>query len=108
MSGKYAEFVETEVLPDGEKRYGVKLTKNPDGRATMGCSSGAAAALSMAWYRPDLYHRVISYSGTFVNQQWPHSAETPHGAWEYHERLLAAAPAKPIRLWMQVGDRDLY
>jgi iron(III)-enterobactin esterase len=108
MSGRYAEFVETEVLPLVERQYGVQLTKDPDGRATMGCSSGAAAALSMAWYRPDLYHRVLSYSGTFVNQQWPHSAETPHGAWEYHERLIPNAPAKPIRIWMEVGDRDLY
>jgi iron(III)-enterobactin esterase len=108
MSGRYAEFVETEVLPLVEKQSGVRLTKDPDGRATMGCSSGATAALSMAWYRPDLYHRVLSYSGTFVNQQWPHSAETPHGAWEYHERLIPNAPAKPIRIWMEVGDRDLY
>jgi enterochelin esterase family protein len=108
MSGRYAEFVETEVLPLVEKQYGVRLTKDPDGRATMGCSSGAAAALSMAWYRPDLYHRVLSYSGTFVNQQWPHSAETPHGAWEYHERLIPSFPAKPIRIWLEVGDRDLY
>ena len=108
MSGRYAEFVETEVLPLVEKQYGVRLTKDPEGRATMGCSSGAAAGLSMAWYRPDLYHRVLSYSGTFVNQQWPHSAETPHGAWEYHERLIPDSPAKPIRIWMEVGDRDLY
>jgi iron(III)-enterobactin esterase len=108
MSGRYAEFVETEVLPLVEKEYGVRLTRDPDARATMGCSSGAAAALTMAWYRPDLYHRVLSYSGTFVNQQWPHSAETPGGAWEYHTRLIPSSPAKPIRLWLQVGDRDLY
>src|SRR5262245_63357995 len=49
MSGKYAEFVETEVLPLVEKQYSVTLTRNPESRATMGCSSGAAAALSMAW-----------------------------------------------------------
>ena len=108
MSGRYAEFVETEVLPLVEKQYGVRLTRDPDARATMGCSSGAAAALTMAWYRPDLYHRVLSYSGTFVNQQWPHSAETPGGAWEYHTRLIPSSPAKPIRIWLQVGDRDLY
>jgi len=108
MSGRYAEFVESEVLPLVEKQYNVKLTRNPDGRATMGCSSGAAAALSMAWYHPELYHRVLSYSGTYVNQQWPSSAETPHGAWEYHERLIPNSPVKPIRIWMQVGDRDLY
>jgi len=106
MSGLYAEFVETEVLPLVEKQYNVKLTKNPDGRATMGCSSGGAAALSMAWYRTDLYHRVLSYSGTFVYQQWPYNPETPHGAWEYHETLIPNSPKKPIRIWMHVSDRD--
>jgi enterochelin esterase-like enzyme len=107
MSGRYAEFVETEVLPLVEKEYNVKLTKDPDGRATMGGSSGGSAALIMAWYHPELYHRVLTYSGTYVNQQWPPSAETPHGAWEFHERLIANSPAKPIRIWMEVGDRDL-
>jgi enterochelin esterase family protein len=106
MSGKYAEFVETEVLPLVEKQYNVRLTRNPDSRVTMGCSSGAAAALTMAWYRTDLYHRVLSYSGTFVNQQWPHNPETPGGAWEYHRTLIPNSPAKPIRLWMHVSDRD--
>jgi iron(III)-enterobactin esterase len=107
MSGRYAEFVETEVLPLVESQYGVKLSRDPDRRATMGTSSGAAAALSMAWYRTDLYHRVLSYSGTFVNQQWPSSAQTPHGAWEYHERLIPGGPRKPLRIWLEVGDRDL-
>ena len=107
MSGRYAEFVETEVLPLVEKQCGVKLTKDPDGRATMGCSSGGSAALIMAWYHPELYHRVLTYSGTYVNQQWPPSAETPHGAWEFHEQLIPNSPIKPIRIWMEVGDRDL-
>ena len=108
MSGRYAEFVEWEVLPLVEKQYGVKLTKDPDGRATMGCSSGGSAALIMAWYHPELYHRVLTYSGTYVNQQWPYNAETPGGAWEFHQRLIPQSAAKPIRLWMQVGDRDLF
>jgi enterochelin esterase-like enzyme len=107
MSGRYAEFVETEVLPLVEKQCNVKLTRDPDGRATMGSSSGGSAALSMAWYRPDLYHRVLTYSGTYVNQEWPPNGETPHGAWEYHERLIPNSPAKPIRIWLEVGDRDL-
>jgi len=106
MSGRYGEFVETEVLPLVEKQYNVTLTKDPDGRATMGCSSGAAAALIMAWYGGQ-YRRVLSYSGTYVNQQWPSNPQTPHGAWEFHERLVSSSPAKPIRIWMHVGDRDL-
>ena len=108
MSGKYAEFVESEVLPLVEKQATVLLTKDPDARATMGCSSGAAAALSMAWYHPELYHRVLSYSGTFVNQQWPSNPQTPGGAWEFHRSLIPNSPVKPIRIWMEVGDRDLF
>jgi enterochelin esterase-like enzyme len=107
MSGRYAEFVETEVLPLVEKQYNVTLTRDPDRRATMGCSSGGSAALSMAWYRPDLYHRVLAYSGTFVNQQWPWNPETPGGAWEFHRSLIPNSPVKPLRIWMAVGDRDL-
>jgi iron(III)-enterobactin esterase len=106
MSGLYAEFVEKEVLPLVEKQYNLKLTKDPEGRATMGGSSGGSAALEMAWYHPELYHRVLTYSGTYVNQQWPPNPETPHGAWEFHEHLIPNSQVKPIRLWMEVGDRD--
>jgi len=108
MSGLYAEFVEKEVLPLVESQYHVKLTHDPEGRATMGGSSGGSCALIMAWYHPGLYHRVLTYSGTYVNQQWPHSAETPHGAWEFHEHLIPGSPAKPLRIWMEVGDRDNF
>ena len=108
MSGQFAEFVEKEVLPLVEAQAHVKLTKDPDGRATMGYSSGGACALIMAWYHPELYHRVLAYSGTFVNQQWPSNSQTPHGAWEFHERLIPSNPAKPIRIWMEVGDKDLF
>ena len=107
MSGVYAEFVENEVLPRVETQAHVKLTKDPDGRATMGGSSGGSCALIMAWYHPELYHRVLTYSGPFINQQWPYNPQTPHGAWEFHEHLIAKSPAKPIRIWMEVGDRDL-
>jgi iron(III)-enterobactin esterase len=108
MSGRYAEFVEKEVLPLVEKKYHVQLTKNPDGRATMGGSSGGSCALIMAWYHPELYRRVLTYSGTYVNQQWPYNAQTPHGAWEFHEHLIPNSPPKPLRIWMEVGDRDLF
>lgn len=107
MSGRYAEFVETEVLPRVEEKYHVRLTKDPEGRATMGGSSGGSCALIMAWYHPELYHRVLTYSGTFINQQWPSGPKSPHGAWEFHEHLIPAALAKPLRIWMEVGDRDL-
>lgn len=108
MSGLYAEFIENEVLPLVERNAGVKLTKDPGGRATMGSSSGGSAALAMAWYRTDLYHRVLATSGTFVNQQWPFNPETPDGAWGFHNKIIPESPVKPIRLWLAVGDRDNY
>jgi iron(III)-enterobactin esterase len=107
MSGLYAEFVEKEVLPLVESNCNVRLTRDPEGRATMGGSSGGSAAFIMAWYHPDLYHRVLTYSGTYVNQQWPYNPAIPHGAWEFHEHLILDSPARPLRIWMEVGDRDL-
>jgi len=108
MSGRYAEFVEREVLPLVEEKAHVKLTHDGNGRATMGGSSGGSCALAMAWFHPELYHRVLTYSGTYVNQQWPYDPKSPHGAWEFHEHLIPGSPRKPIRIWMEVGDRDLY
>ncbi|MGO9338408.1 MAG: alpha/beta hydrolase [Terracidiphilus sp.] len=108
MSGLYAEWVEHEVLPLVEAQAHVRLTHDPDGRATTGGSSGGSCALIMAWYHPEWYHRVLTYSGTYVNQQWPYHPESPHGAWEFHEHLIPNSPIKPIRLWMEVGDKDLY
>jgi iron(III)-enterobactin esterase len=108
MSPHYAEWVENEVLPLVESKCNVKLTHDPNGRAAMGGSSGGAVSLIMAWYHPELYHRVLAYSGTWINQQWPWNPDTPHGAWGLHETLIPNSPRKPIRIWMEVGDRDLF
>ena len=108
LSPHYAEFVEHEVLPLVEAQAHVKLSHDPDARATMGGSSGGSCALIMAWYHPDLYHRVLTYSGTYINQQWPWNPETPQGAWGFHTTLIPKSRRKPLRLWLEVGDRDLY
>jgi iron(III)-enterobactin esterase len=108
MSGHYAEWVESEVLPLVESKCNVTLTHDPNGRAAMGGSSGGAVSLIMAWYHPEWYHRVLAYSGTWINQQWPWNPDTPHGAWGFVDNLVPNSPRKPIRIWMEVGDRDLY
>src|SRR5690606_25672243 len=94
ISRDYVDFIETEVLPRITADYGVRFTTDPEGRATMGGSSGAAAALTMAWFRPDLYRKVLSYSGTFVDQQRYATSVYPHGAWEYHENLIPNSDPK--------------
>ena len=106
MSDRYSNWVEQELLPAVSQRYGVTFTSDPEGRATMGGSSGAAAAWTMAWYHPERYHKVLSYSGTFVNQAWPPDPKTPRGAWEYHATMIPKTAKKPIRIWMEVGEKD--
>jgi enterochelin esterase-like enzyme len=108
LSDRYAQFVETEVLPLARRYAGVNLTGDPDGRAASGMSSGGIAAFTMAWFHPERYHRVLAFSITAVNQQWPRNAALPGGAWQYHQGIIAASPLQPIRVWLQVGDRDLY
>lgn len=119
MSDRFARFINDEVfaavLADPAIRSAypkLAITANPWGRATMGCSSGGAAALTMAWFRPDLFRRVIAYSGTFVDQQdddAPEEAQFPYGAWEYHSslKLIANGPKKPLRIFTHVSENDL-
>ena len=102
----YSKFIEKEVLPRISKDYKIKFTSDPEGRATMGGSSGGAAAFTMAWFHPELYHKVLTYSGTYVNQQFPEDRKNPHGAWEYHENLIQKSAKKPLRIWLHVSDKD--
>lgn len=118
MSDRFARFVDTEVLPavlanaQIKAAYpGLSFTKDPEGRGALGCSSGGAAALTMGWFRPDLFRRLITYSGTFVDQQdtdAPEEKMYPLGAWEYHSSLslIANSPVKPLRIVLNVNQND--
>jgi enterochelin esterase-like enzyme len=105
VSDKYTMFIENEVLPKIAKDYNITFTKDPEGRAAMGESSGAACALSMAWFHPELYRRVLTYSGTFV-RLGQRNEIAPNGAWDYHTTLIPDSETKPLRIWLHVGDRD--
>jgi enterochelin esterase family protein len=119
MSDRLARFINDEVLPAVLANVDIKaayprlsLTQNPWGRAVLGCSSGGAAALSMGWFRPDLFRRVIAYSGTFVDQQDDDAAEEakfPLGAWEYHSsmKLIEKSEKKPLRIFTHVSENDI-
>jgi enterochelin esterase-like enzyme len=95
MSDRYARYITQEVMPAVQTQVramypNFQFDPNPSGRASLGCSSGGEAALTMAWMRPDLFSRVIAYSATFVATQDPRAPEAamyPHGAWDYHSDL---------------------
>src|SRR6266700_4288870 len=119
MSDRLARFIHGEVLPAVLTNAEIKaaypklaFTENPWGRAVIGCSSGGAAALTMGWFRPDLFRRIIAYSGTFVAQQdddAPEQAKFPLGAWEYHSsmKLIETSEKKPLRIFTHVSENDL-
>jgi len=119
MSDRLARFIHDEVLEAVSNNAEIKtafpklaFTENPWGRAVMGCSSGGAAALSMGWFRPDWFRRLIAYSGTFVDQQdddAPEEAKYPLGAWEYHSgmKLIENTEKKPLRIFTHVSENDL-
>jgi enterochelin esterase-like enzyme len=119
MSDRFARFINDEVLPavlsnkDVKAAYpNIAFTDDPWGKAAMGCSSGGAAALTMGWFRPDLFRRLITYSGTFVDQQdddAPEEAKYPLGAWEYHSsmKLIETSEKKPLRIFTHVSENDI-
>ena len=118
MSDRLARFINDEVLPavlsNPEIRAAypqLAFTDDPWGKGVMGCSSGGAAALTMGWFRPDLFRRLITYSGTFVDQQdddAPEESEYPLGAWEYHsgKKLIESSEKKPLRIFTHVAEHD--
>jgi enterochelin esterase family protein len=123
VSGKFAEFIQTEVLPravteaKSQLQLDLAFTDDPRGRGTLGGSSGGAASFSMAWFHPDYFTRVISYSGTFVRQASPEDPLYPHGCWAYHDYdpyqdaapngvIMKEPTTKPLRIWLEVGEND--
>jgi len=119
LSDRLARFISEEVLPAVLNDPAIKaayphlaFTENPWGHAVMGCSSGGAAALTMGWFRPDLFRRIAAYSGTFVAQQdddAPERTKYPWGAWEYHSdmKLIENTEKKPLRIFTHVSENDL-
>jgi enterochelin esterase family protein len=121
LSDRYARYITQEVMPAVQANANVKsaypnlkFDPSASGRATLGCSSGAAAAFTMAWFRPDLFSRVIAYSATLVAQQDPKAPESamyPHGAWDYHSDLEliktdTMARNKLLRIFHNANEMD--
>jgi enterochelin esterase-like enzyme len=122
MSDRYARFIDLEVMPavasnaQLEQAYpNFTFTQDPSGRASLGCSSGGSAAFTMAWFRPDLWSRVIGYGTTLVATQDPDAPEAdmyPHGAWDYHSDLKliendSTGREQLIRVFLNANENDL-
>lgn len=94
LDDKYSRLVCDELIPALKKSY--NLSDNPDDRAIAGASSGAICAFTVAWQRPDQFHKVISTIGSFTNIMGGH----------VYPDLVRQAPPKPIRIFLQDGVND--
>ncbi len=94
LGDAYARFLCDELLPEVGKTY--KLTKDPEGRVIGGASSGAICAFTAAWERPDEFHKVISLIGSFTDIRGGH----------VYPDLVRKADKKPIRVYLQDGEKD--
>jgi enterochelin esterase family protein len=94
LGDAYARLVVDEMLPEVGKRY--NLTTDPEGRAIGGASSGAIAAFTVAWERPNAFGKVISLIGSFTDIRGGHI---------YPEMIRNSEP-RPIRIFIQDGIND--
>jgi enterochelin esterase-like enzyme len=97
LSDQYSRFLLEEILPEVSKRYNLKLTNDPEGRAIAGLSSGAICAFTVAWQHPESFRKVVSSIGSFTNIR---------GGGAYPD-LIRQAEKKPIRVALQDGSNDL-
>jgi enterochelin esterase family protein len=97
LNTAYARFVLEEILPEVERRFSVKLTTDPEGRAIGGHSSGGIAAFTVGWERPDQFHRILTHNGSFTDIR----------GGDVYPSLVRTSPPKPLRVFLLSGTNDL-
>jgi enterochelin esterase family protein len=97
LSDAYARFLIEEILPAVAKEHGLRLTSDPERRAIAGISSGGICAFTVAWERPDAFRKVLSHVGSFSNIRGGH----------VYPALIRKTERKPIRVFLQGGEKDL-
>jgi enterochelin esterase family protein len=94
LDDKYARVIVDELLPALAKDY--NLAKDPERRGIGGASSGAIAAFTVAWERPNEFRKVLSLIGSFTNLRGGHA----------YADIVRKSERKPIRICMQDGRND--
>jgi enterochelin esterase-like enzyme len=94
LDDRYARVIIDELLPALYKDY--NISKDPENHGIGGASSGAIAAFTVAWERPNQFRKVLSMIGSFTNLR---------GGYVYPE-LIRKSERKPIRVFLQDGRND--
>ena len=94
LDDRYARVIMEELMPALAQKY--NISKDPEMHGIGGSSSGAIAAFTVAWERPDHFRKVLSNVGSFVNLRGGHV---------YPEKVVASE-RKPIRVYLCDGRND--
>jgi enterochelin esterase family protein len=107
MGDAYTRFLVEEMLPHVAKSY--NLTTDPAGRAIGGASSGAIAAFTVAWHRPDQFRNVISLIGSYtsIGYRPARDGQPMQPGGDLYPTLIRKTPIKPIKVFLQDGSGDL-
>lgn len=105
LNDRYARFLIDELIPLVEKSY--NLTQDPEQRAIGGTSSGAIAAFTAAWERPDYFRKVYSSIGSYVSIGFkPEETPIKLGGQDY-PALIRREDIRPMKVFFQDGSNDL-
>lgn len=94
LNDLYARVIGDELLPVLYKQY--NISKDPDRHGIGGSSSGAIAAFTVAWERPDQFRKVLSNVGSFTNIR---------GGDAYPD-IIRKSEKKPLRVFLADGRND--
>lgn len=97
LSDAYARFLIDEFIPYLQETHAVRISKDPNRRGLCGSSSGAIAAFTAAWERPDSFRRVYSMVGTY----------TGHRGGDDYPTFVRRTEPKPLRIFLQGSTDDL-
>lgn len=95
LTEKYSRFIIEEMIPELEKTY--RISADPKQRAIAGLSSGGICAFTVAWQRPDCFHKVMSHVGSFTDIRGGHD-------YPFYIRQWAK---RDVKVFLQSGTGDL-
>lgn len=95
LGDRYARFIVEEIMPEVRKQW--SFSDDPEKHAICGASSGGICSFTVAWERPDQFHKVLSTIGSFTNIRGGN-------AYPY---LIRKTERKPLRVFLQDGSNDV-
>ena len=94
LDDRYPRVIVDELLPVLYKEY--NISKDAEQHGIGGASSGAIAAFTVAWERPDHFRKVLSIVGSFTNIRGGHA----------YPDIVLTSEKRPLRIFLQDGRND--